>query len=49
MGLFKKKERPAINELKCPAEGCSFICNDHKSLRRHVEWKHPELSKSNVQ
>jgi len=43
MGLFKKKERPIATELKCPAEGCSFTCNDPESLRRHVDWKHPQL------
>ena len=46
MGLFKKKERLIITELKCPAEGCSFTCNDHNSLKRHMDWKHPEHAKS---
>jgi len=44
MGLFKKNERPVVTELKCPSEECSFTCNDDNSLKRHVEWKHPELS-----
>jgi hypothetical protein len=48
VGLFKKKERPVITQLTCPAEGCSFTCNDHLSLKRHVEWRHPELAKSDV-
>jgi hypothetical protein len=42
MGLFKRKEKSIIAELKCPAEGCSFVCKDEHSLKRHMEWKHPE-------
>ena len=41
MGLFKKKERPVITELKCPAEGCNFTSTDAPSMKRHMEWKHP--------
>lgn len=48
MGLFgKKKERkPVITELKCPAEGCSFTCDDEITLKKHTDWKHPELAKN---
>jgi len=45
MGLFKKKQPSTIIELKCPAEGCPFTCSDHIMLKRHVDWKHPELAK----
>ena len=45
MGLFKKKERPVITELKCPAEGCNFTSTDAPSMKRHVEWKHPDVGK----
>jgi len=48
MGLFKKKQHPTITELRCPAEGCSFTCNDPKLLKRHTDWKHPELTQSTV-
>jgi len=50
MNLFKKKkQQPVITELKCPAEGCSFTCDDHISLKRHTDWKHPELTRSTVE
>lgn len=42
MGLFKKKRAPT--ELKCPAEGCSFTTNDPVDLKKHIDWKHPELT-----
>jgi hypothetical protein len=48
MGFFNKKEKPAMTELKCPAEGCSFTCNDQSSMKRHIEWKHPEHKKAEV-
>ncbi len=48
MGLFKKKQQPAITELKCPAEGCTFTCSDHITLKRHTDWKHPELTQTAV-
>ncbi len=48
MGLFKKKQKPIITELKCPAEGCSFTSNEPKMLKRHIEWKHPELTQTTV-
>ena len=44
MGLFKKKQRLAVNELKCPAAGCSFSCDHPELLRKHVGWKHPDLA-----
>ncbi|MFC1920118.1 hypothetical protein ACFLYQ_00155 [Chloroflexota bacterium] len=48
MGLFKKKENVVITELKCTAEGCSFLCIDNHSLKRHIEWKHPEMTMSSI-
>ncbi len=45
MGLFKKK-KPTITELKCPAAGCPFTCDDPHTLKRHTDWKHPELTQS---
>ena len=48
MGLFKNKQQPTITELKCPAEECSFTCNDPKMLKRHTDWKHPELTQTAV-
>jgi len=48
MGLFKKREKPVVTELKCPAEGCSFTCNDHSSLKRHLDWKHPDLKNDTI-
>ena len=44
MGLFKKKQQPPITEKKCPAQDCPETFTDLESLRRHVEWKHPELA-----
>ena len=46
MGLFKKKLQPVVTELKCPAEGCSFTSDHAESLKRHVDWKHPELAQN---
>jgi len=46
MGLFKKKQPPGVTEIKCPAEGCPFTCNHPDLLKKHLEWKHPELAKS---
>ena len=49
MGLFnKKKQHNILTELKCPAEGCTFTCRDHVTLKRHTDWKHPELAKTEV-
>ena len=45
MGLFKKKP-PRTTELKCPADGCPFTCSDPKTLKKHTDWKHPELAKT---
>ncbi|UCC17757.1 MAG: hypothetical protein JSU58_04175 [Dehalococcoidales bacterium] len=49
MNIFKKKAKQNATELRCPAEDCSFTCNDSPSLKRHVEWKHPELTPNNKQ
>ncbi|MFC1943317.1 hypothetical protein ACFLWO_01900 [Chloroflexota bacterium] len=46
MGLFKKKQRPTTTEIECPMPGCSFICNDPVTLKKHTDWKHPELAKT---
>ena len=44
MGLFnKKRQKNILAELKCPMEGCSFTSSDSSMLKRHIEWKHPEL------
>jgi len=48
MDLFKKKKTPAITELKCPAEDCPFTCSDHIALKRHTDWKHPELTQTSA-
>ncbi len=46
MGLFKKKQRPTTTEIKCPVAGCPFTCTDLATLRKHTDWKHPELAKT---
>ena len=43
MGLFKKKA-PTVTELKCPAEGCSFTTSNPTDLKKHIDWKHPQLT-----
>jgi hypothetical protein len=43
MGFFKKKVQPVAVERKCPAEGCVFTVYDEIALKKHIEWKHPEL------
>ena len=44
MGLFKKKQKTGRTELKCPVEGCSFTSYSPVLLKKHTEWKHPELT-----
>jgi hypothetical protein len=44
MGLFKKKEKAVVTEIKCPVEGCGFICFNQTNLNRHLEWKHPDYA-----
>jgi hypothetical protein len=46
MGLFKKKQASTITELKCPAEGCSFTTSDPTTLKKHTDWKHPQLTQN---
>jgi len=46
MGLFKKKKQCNTTELKCPVEGCSFVCKDPEMLKRHMDWKHQESTQS---
>jgi len=44
--IFRKKQRPTTTELKCPVEGCPYTCSDPATLKRHTDWKHPELAKT---
>jgi len=46
MGLFKKKQAPAVTEFKCPVEGCSLIASDSITLKKHIDWKHPQLAQN---
>ncbi|MBW1855140.1 MAG: hypothetical protein JRJ00_10765 [Deltaproteobacteria bacterium] len=46
MGLFKLKSRPVNIELKCPAEECPFTCDDLATLKKHMDWKHPEIAET---
>jgi len=45
MGLFKRRRLAVVTELKCPVAGCLFTCSDPMTLKRHTDWKHPELAK----
>ena len=46
MGLFSKhKKESRLVEMKCPAEGCAFTCDDPVTMKKHTDYKHPELSK----
>jgi hypothetical protein len=45
MNFFKKKEKPVVTEHQCPAEGCTYTTVEISNMKRHVEWKHPELSR----
>jgi len=42
----EKERRRTTTELKCLVEGCPFTCSDPASLKRHTDWKHPELAKT---
>ena len=46
MAFFKKqKKQPAMaTELKCQVEGCSFTTPSPEYLKRHLDWRHPELA-----
>jgi hypothetical protein len=46
MSLFKKKEPPAVIDCRCPVEGCDFTATDQINLKKHIDWKHPEISLS---
>jgi len=46
--MFWKKKAPRITTLKCPAEGCPFTCDSPALMKRHSDWKHPELTKATV-
>jgi hypothetical protein len=46
MGLFKKKQAPTITELRCPAKGCLFTASDPITLKKHTDWKHPQLEQA---
>jgi len=52
--IFRKKQRPtttekerrrSTTELKCLVAGCPFTCRNPATLKRHTDWKHPELAK----
>ena len=44
MNFFKKKEKPVVTEHQCPAEGCSYTTTELSDMKKHLEWKHPELA-----
>ena len=44
MNFFKKKEKPVATEQQCPAEGCTYTTKELADMKKHLEWKHPELS-----
>ena len=44
MGLFKKKKPTILREFECPVAGCPFTCTDPITLKKHTDWKHPELA-----
>ncbi|MBI2850830.1 MAG: hypothetical protein HYX80_07305 [Chloroflexi bacterium] len=47
MGLFSKKKQQSVStELKCPVEGCTFTCDDTVTLKKHTDWKHPQLTQN---
>jgi len=46
MSFFKKKEKPVVMEHRCPAEGCTHTTAELSSMKKHIEWKHPELAKT---
>jgi len=46
MGLFGKKKQPTLLiDKKCPANGCDFTCDDAFTMKRHTDYKHPEMAK----
>jgi len=47
--MFWKKKAPRITTLKCPAAGCPFTCDAPVLIKRHTDWKHPELTKAAVE
>jgi len=47
MGLFKKKEKIILSELKCPVKGCLFTCDDPITMKKHLGWAHPGLLQDN--
>ncbi|HEY94554.1 MAG TPA: hypothetical protein G4O15_06400 [Dehalococcoidia bacterium] len=44
MNIFKKKEKPVAIVQECPAEGCTYTTTELSNMKKHIEWKHPELS-----
>ena len=46
MNFFKKKEKPVITEHRCSVEGCTYTTTELANMKKHVEWKHPELSQT---
>ena len=44
MSFFKKKEKPVVTVQQCPADGCTYTTTELSDMKKHVEWKHPELA-----
>lgn len=44
MNIFKKKEKPVVTVNQCPAEGCTYTTTELANMKKHVEWKHPDVS-----
>jgi hypothetical protein len=44
MNFFKRKEKPAVTDHQCPAEGCMYTTTELSDMKKHIEWKHPELA-----
>ena len=48
MNFFKKKEKPVTTVQQCPAEGCNYTTTEVSNMKKHLEWKHPELSQKDA-
>lgn len=48
MNFFKKKEKPVTMEHQCPVEGCAHTTTELSSMKKHIEWKHPDLAQEGV-
>jgi len=40
----KKKDTTKPTSYQCQFPGCSLICTDEQSLKRHVDWSHATKS-----